>query len=40
MEVSFLFILQFGIVHGDSPLCHTLLEEMSLEFSEGVGKWW
>lgn len=40
MEISFLFILQFGIVHGDSPLCHALLEEMSLEFSEGVGKWW
>lgn len=31
MEISFLFILQDGKVHEDSPLCCKLLEEMALE---------
>lgn len=30
-EISFLFVLQFGIVCEDSPLCREVLEEMALK---------
>ena len=34
-EISFLFVLQFGIVCEDSPLCHKVLEEMALKLVWG-----